>query len=252
MLALTSVNAVRTKRLRWRGSIFGIDVLRTTSLIRRGDSPLKFHRIAARRRERQKQALLIAPLLISLFILTVGQGREAISKVSKEKILAALQDPLSLFTDRSPGERRVGALFSTKTGPHERVLSTVRDRPAPPILESLPPPIDQFTGPPTSGPPFSNTPFMYPGPPPGPPPPGGPPPGGPPPGGPPPGGPPPGGPPPGGPPPGGPPPGGPPPGGPPTGGPPPDTIPIPEPATWLMVMFGLVAAGAAMRARRRI
>ena len=35
-------------------------------------------------------------------------------------------DPLSLFADRSPGERGAGPLLSTK--PEERVLSTVRDR----------------------------------------------------------------------------------------------------------------------------
>src|SRR4051812_43870593 len=110
MLTLTFVNAVGAKRLRWRGNIFAIDLLRTAPLIRRGYSPSRFHRIAARRSERRKQALLIAPLLISLLIFTVGQGREAISKASVEKILAALQDPLALFTDRSPGERRLGAL----------------------------------------------------------------------------------------------------------------------------------------------
>jgi len=197
--------------------------------------------------------------LIGLSVAMIGQGREAISKVSREMIVAALQDPLSLFSDRSPGERLPGALLSTKKGPHERVLSTVRERPqasdlppgtdtpifsaAPPVFESSPtaPPTGQFTGPPAFGPPFSNTPFLYPGPPPGAVPPGGTPPDGAPPGGTPPGGTPPGGTPPGGTPPGGTPPGEPP------GTPP--TIPVPEPATWTMMLLGLLAVRMAARLR---
>lgn len=192
---------------------------------------------------------MLAPLLITLSIVSVGQGRQAISKARVEKFIAALMDPLSLFSDRSPGERRYGALLSTKSkaAPHERVLSTVREREpsadippgtdnaifptVPPALESNAPPGDQFTGPPAFGPPFSNTPFFYPGPPP-------------------PEGTPPGETPPGGPPPGGPPPGGPPPEGPPPGGPPPDTIPIPEPATWAIMVFGFLVLGMATRRRR--
>jgi hypothetical protein len=230
------------------GNIFGTGLLRT-SLTRREDAPHRFHRIAARYSARRKRALLLAPVLVSLLALAVGPSREAISKVSRQMILAALQDPLSLFSDRSPGERRPGALLSTKKGgPHERVLSTVRERPQasdlPPGTETpifpTAPPADQFAGPPAFGPPFSNTPFSYPGPPPP-----GLPPGGIPPGGIPPGGTPPGGPPPGGPPPGGPPPGGPPPGGPPETPP----IPVPEPATWAIMLLGLLGIGAAMRLR---
>lgn len=58
--------------------------------------------------------------------------------------LAALPDPLSIMTARSPGERAHGAMFNTKPskrprtlasvrprGPTQRVLSNVRERPAP-------------------------------------------------------------------------------------------------------------------------
>ena len=145
------------------GNIFGTGLLRIP-LTGRRDAP--FHRLAARHSARRKRAFLLAPLLVGLSVLAVGQGREALSKVSKEMIFAALRDPLSLFSDRSPGERPPGALLSTKKGPRERVLSTVRDRPqeaalppgtdnpifsaAPPAFESSPasPLADQFTGPP--------------------------------------------------------------------------------------------------------
>ena len=237
------------------GNIFGTGLLRT-SLTRRGNDLPRFHRIAARRGARRKRVLLLASLVATLFVAMVGQNREAISKVSREMLVAALQDPLSLFSDRSPGERGLGALLSTKSkaGPHERVLSTVRDREpspdlppgantpifptAPPALQSnsAPPPADQFAGPPAFGPPFSNYPFLYPGPPPG----------GIPPEGTPPGGTPPGGTPPGGTPPGGTPPGGTPPGGPPETPP----IPIPEPASLPTMILGLIAIGVAMRTRR--
>lgn len=255
MLALTIVSCVTSapRGQVGRGNIFGTGLLHTVSPARRG--PSRFHLIAARRSARRKHALLLAPLLVGLFILAVGHGREAISNASKEKIIAALMDPLSLFADRSPGERRPGALLPTKSGPRERVLSTVRDRAAPadppggtdgPVFSALPPafetnpdfpPGGPYAGPPAYGPPFSNTPFLYPGPPPGGLPPEGTPPGGTPPGTTPPGGTPSG--------------GGPP--GTPTEPPtttPPGTIPIPEPATWPMMILGLI--GMIMRARRPI
>jgi len=79
-----------------------------------------------------KRAFLLAPLLASLlFISLVERGDVAFGETARAMIVAALQDPLSLFAERSPGERGTGPLKMTKTGPHERVLSTVRDR-APP------------------------------------------------------------------------------------------------------------------------
>ena len=56
-----------------------------------------------------------------------------------------LRDPLAILSDRSPGERRSGTLTQSKphlaAGPSERVLSPVLDRPANPIpvnLDNLP------------------------------------------------------------------------------------------------------------------
>jgi uncharacterized membrane protein YgcG len=56
-----------------------------------------------------------------------------------------LRDPLAILSDRSPGERQGGALAQSKqhlaTGPTERVLSPVLERPATPIpvnLDNLP------------------------------------------------------------------------------------------------------------------
>jgi hypothetical protein len=56
-----------------------------------------------------------------------------------------LRDPLAILFDRSPGERQGGALAQSKqhlaTGPTERVLSPVLERPATPIpinLDNLP------------------------------------------------------------------------------------------------------------------
>jgi len=231
------------------GNIFGRFLLRIgpiLTLFRRNPAQHRFYYVPSAHGRRWKRALLLSPILLSLFFIAAGPGGRAISKALMTRITEMFSDPLLLFAERSPGGRGPGALLSTKTGlkPHERVLSSVRDRPdvppeagspvfsTPQALES---PADtlpgQAGGPPTSGPPFSNTPFFYPGPPPeGAPPPGTPP---------------------GGTPPGGTPPQGPPdtPTTPPTG-PPPDTIPIPEPATWLMLVAGIVAIGAAARRRR--
>jgi len=60
----------------------------------------------------------------------VGQGHGAIGQFANS-ISRLRDDPLSLFAERSPGERTEGELHSTKpdrTSPHERVLSEVRDR----------------------------------------------------------------------------------------------------------------------------
>lgn len=58
------------------------------------------------------------------FVAAVQQGDPAISQVSKTTLIAVLKDPLSLFAERSPGGRAEGALIPVK----ERVLSTVRER----------------------------------------------------------------------------------------------------------------------------
>jgi PEP-CTERM motif len=48
----------------------------------------------------------------------------------KAKVFAALNDPFALLAERSPGSRSPGPLHLTKSsaGPHERVLAQVRER----------------------------------------------------------------------------------------------------------------------------
>jgi hypothetical protein len=136
-------------------------------------------------RVRRKRALLLASCLIGLSVLAVGQSREG--GVSKAMILAALRDPLSMFSDRSPGDRGLGPLLSIKSDawPHERVLASLRDQGpasdlppetdgpivsnAPQSLESRPGslPMNPISGMPAFGPSFFDTPFLYSSPPPG-------------------------------------------------------------------------------------
>jgi len=228
---------------------------------------------------------LLAPLLAGLFFgAMAGQGFSAVGRINLQAVLVALQDPLSLFAQRSPGKRQSGRLHplkSAKGRPHERVLASVRDRPAAPTAGNpgpvggdipgssvtipiippqyeMPPEGPIITGqPPFPVPPIPFVPIDNPGPPitppPGTPPPGTPvpPPGTPvpPPGTP--------VPPPGTP---TPPPGTPtpppetptPPPGTPT--PPPETPPgitVPEPASWTMMLLGVLALGVARRRLRK-
>ena len=84
---------------------------------------LRFARVTPpERRRRWKRTLLLVPLLAGLFFVAVaGSGDPAIGKATKAAaILAALNDPLSLFAERSPGGRGAGALLSTK--PDKRLL----------------------------------------------------------------------------------------------------------------------------------
>jgi hypothetical protein len=88
-----------------------------------------------------KRALLLASVLAGLvFVAVVQYCDPAFSKVAMAEIVAALKGPLDLFAERSPGGRGARALISIKPikGPHERVLSTVRERPAgiPPVVDS--------------------------------------------------------------------------------------------------------------------
>jgi len=202
---------------------------------------------------------LLAPFLLGLtFVAVTEPGGQAFSQAVGKKIIAALKDPLGLLAQRSPGKRsRTRHLTKTK-GPHERVLSTVRERPLPteaanPLLETPPAILDipegalapaptplpaVETGPGVFNPPFftPSFPIVFPGPggpstltPPGSTPPGTPPPGQP--------------------------PGSPtPPGSPPLsppGSPPPGTISLPEPATWTMMGLGSLAAVVSARRRAR-
>lgn len=113
-----------------------------------------------RNRLKRKPSLLLAALaaVLVLFLLiagggnllAAGEGKSGDGQSLAAKSLALLRDPLSVFGDRSPGERAAGALFNTKpdrvkpdhdSPAHERVLSAIRDRPLVdlPALD-LPPP----------------------------------------------------------------------------------------------------------------
>jgi hypothetical protein len=80
---------------------------------------------------RWKRVGLLVPVWGILLLVAVAELRGLpIGKVVKREIIAALKDPLNLLAERSPGGRGPGVLLSIK-GPHERVLSTVRERESP-------------------------------------------------------------------------------------------------------------------------
>lgn len=91
------------------------------------------HRRPSRRTTRNTRwKLLLAPLLaLLLFAMVAEFDGPLLSQTSKRALIAVLADPLSLLSERSPGSRGAGPLLSTKGGPHERMLSMVRDRPQP-------------------------------------------------------------------------------------------------------------------------
>lgn len=236
---------------------------------------------------RMRAPLLVAVLAPAILVAATA-GFPAFSYVGLRMLMTALKDPLALLSERSPGNR-TGALISIKgkTGPSERVLSSVRDRPgsnAAPVQLDIPagtfaPPqlqeAELAPGGPAGTPfvpasPFGSAPVTPGGTPAAPsiffPPTGGfipgttpsastpdtsGPPGSTPPGSTPPGGTTPGGTPPGETPPGGTTPGETPPGGTPPGETPPGggIIVVPEPAPWTMMFLGLIATGALRRRR---
>lgn len=108
-----------------------------------------------------KLAFLLVPLLVAL--LFAAQFRDsALSSVSVKTLAAALMDPIALLAQRSPGGRSgpLVTIKGKKVGPHERVLSTVRDRPAPdsantPDTETLPAPVRLDIPPGAIAPPIS-------------------------------------------------------------------------------------------------
>jgi hypothetical protein len=80
---------------------------------------------------RWKRTVWLVLALVSLFIAVMAEhGGPAVSNAIKTEIIAALKDPLNLLDERSPGERGPRVLLSIKR-PHERVLSTVRQREVP-------------------------------------------------------------------------------------------------------------------------
>ncbi len=87
------------------------------------------------RRKRWLRLLLLVPVLLGLLLVAITESDHSAAGEGHKggMLLAALKDPLSLFTERSPGGRGPGALLSTKPGltPHERVLSMVREHEPP-------------------------------------------------------------------------------------------------------------------------
>ena len=83
---------------------------------------------------RWKRTILLAALLAGLFSIALGDGGTTaarviqLSKKAVAAVAASLTAPLALLDERSPGGRGRGALLSTKSEPRERVLPTVRNR----------------------------------------------------------------------------------------------------------------------------
>jgi hypothetical protein len=117
----------------WNGvrTIFGTFFSRLKSSIGRKAKPSPASPEEKARRERWKRTLVLVPLLIGV-VSMAENSPIAVGKASTGSgggLVAALKDPLSLFADRSPGERGSGALLSTKPPkPEERVLSSERER----------------------------------------------------------------------------------------------------------------------------
>lgn len=83
--------------------------------------------------------LLASSLVVLLFAMVAEFDDRLLSQTSKRAI-GILADPLSLLSERSPGQRGAGTLFSIKGKPREHVLSTMRDRPpqVPEAVASIP------------------------------------------------------------------------------------------------------------------
>ena len=113
----------------WKGvrDIFGIRFARLKPPPRVGDDLPPPPDAPAKRSTRKQVLLLVSGFVGLFFVAAVQQGDPATGKVSTTTLLAVLKDPLTLFAERSPGGRAEGALLPTKP-PRERVLSTVRER----------------------------------------------------------------------------------------------------------------------------
>jgi len=106
-----------------------------------------------------KRALLLSPFLVVIFLVAVIELSHAvISNVNVAHIVSALTSPLTMFAERSPGGRGPGELLSTKPNfePHERVLSSVRERehpsePISPDFAIAPEDLEAIGGPPGNG-----------------------------------------------------------------------------------------------------
>lgn len=94
-------------------------------------------RVPAKSGKKWKQTAFLVAVASFFFVAATEHELLAINNVSNEKLVAALKNPLSLFADRSPGERGAGPLRLTKSGPHERVLASVRERTPPGPITSI-------------------------------------------------------------------------------------------------------------------
>lgn len=84
---------------------------------------------SGKRTKKRSRAFLIAPLLAGALLGTVVDSL-AVGGKGMAALVRVVQDPLSLFAQRSPGERGAGALLSTKgarRGPTEQVLAPARE-----------------------------------------------------------------------------------------------------------------------------
>lgn len=188
-----------------------------------------------------RRIILGCALFAWLAVLPPSGSGDLLAAQGGAMLRTALNNPLAIFSDRSPGERAAGALVQSKpylaNGPTERVLSPVLERPVAPIpanLDNLPNQVmdviapGSAANPGTPGGNIAPPPFPIPGPPGSsggliPPPPGG---------------------------------GGSSGGGtppiPPGPPPPPVVTPVPEPATWIMMIAGIGLIGLQLRRRRTV
>ena len=85
----------------------------------------------AEKGERRLRALWLLPASAGLMVVAAAAFHESpVSRAGLNLLMVALKDPFALLSQRSPGHRS-GPLVAIKgkTGPRERVLSTVRERP---------------------------------------------------------------------------------------------------------------------------
>jgi hypothetical protein len=188
-----------------------------------GDGTLRRRRRVPAGDTKWRRTATLALIAGLFFVMAAETGLRAVSNSAHRSTSAVPENPLSLFAGRSPGARGSGPLRLTKSGPHERVLASVRER-APQTTEtpvsgtspntaSGPAPAANAVSRPLAvgrapfAPVFYDTPIGYPGTPGGP-------------------------------------------ATPPGGGTPP-AIGAPEPAAWTLVAFGWLAVAGSLRRRRR-